>query len=217
MFAIIDGNNLVVGFDVEGGSNRIAITNEQYMGQLENIGLYTYADGDFTREDFPKPELGEADLREILIAGDREKERQGVLIVTKLLTAQASVNATPAQINKMSIFYPSWESLIGKTITKNNTPYLTDNGKIFMLVTGHTVAKHWKPGIGTESLFSEVPKPGTIANWVQPLGAHDTYNKFGSGLPKSDPVIFTGKIWESLQNNNSQTPSDGGYWKEQVK
>lgn len=50
--------------------------------------------------------------------------------------------------------YPQWESYIGKTVTKGMK--LQHNNKLWKVLQEHTVQEQYKPGTGTESLYTEV-------------------------------------------------------------
>ena len=55
---------------------------------------------------------------------------------------------------KVKILYPSWESLIGKTLTVGEKFYY--NGDLYKVLQPHTAQESWKPGVGTESLYARI-------------------------------------------------------------
>lgn len=50
--------------------------------------------------------------------------------------------------------YPAWESLIGESAAKGMK--LQYNNKLWKVLQNHTIQEQWKPGTGTESLYTEV-------------------------------------------------------------
>lgn len=50
--------------------------------------------------------------------------------------------------------YPLWNSFIGKTVTKDMK--LQYNNKLWKVLQEHSVQEHFKPGAGTESLYTEI-------------------------------------------------------------
>lgn len=58
----------------------------------------------------------------------------------------------------------------------------------------------WEPGVyGWKNLSNPVTEPEVLP-WVQPTGAHDTYNI-------GDKVIFEGHLWKSLIDANVWSPT----------
>ncbi len=53
-------------------------------------------------------------------------------------------------------------------------------------------------------MYSKVPEPGTIPEWVQPLGAHDVYMA-------GDEVIHNEQHWISIVDNNTWEPGVYGW------
>ena len=50
--------------------------------------------------------------------------------------------------------YPAWDTVIGTAVTKGMK--LQYNGKLWKVLQNHTAQEQWKPGVGTESLYTEV-------------------------------------------------------------
>ena len=72
---------------------------------------------------------------------------------------------------------------------------VTHNGKVWDSLTPANV---WEPGVsGWREKVEEGAGP---AEWVQPTGAHDSYNK-------GDRVRFEGKNYESLMDGNVWSPA----------
>lgn len=72
--------------------------------------------------------------------------RKSIEVAVQSLTDEESV--------KVKTLYPTWESYLGKIITVNTKIYY--NGKLYKVLQEHTVQDNWIPGIGTESLYSEI-------------------------------------------------------------
>ena len=52
--------------------------------------------------------------------------------------------------------YPEWETLIGKNVKQGDK--MQCDGKLWKVLQEHTAQENWKPGEGTESLYTEVSK-----------------------------------------------------------
>ena len=92
----------------------------------------------------------------------------------------------------------------GEAVTLNDIRQY--NGVLYKVVQAHTTQADWTPDL-TPALWKVVQPEGVIPDWVQPTGAHDAY-KIG------DKVIFDSKVYESLINGNTWSPT--GYpqgWK----
>lgn len=85
-------------------------------------------------------------------------------------------------------------------------------GKLYQVIQAHTTQADWEPQ-SVPALFKEVtPSEDTsgkeiVPEWKQPTGGHDAYKK-------GDKVTFEGKVYESLIDGNSWSPT--GYpqgWK----
>lgn len=50
--------------------------------------------------------------------------------------------------------YPQWESLVGKSVQKDEK--MQYGGRLWKVLQQHTVQEQWKPGSGTESLYTEI-------------------------------------------------------------
>ena len=79
------------------------------------------------------------------------------------------------------------------------------NGELFKVLQSHTSALEWKPTEAV-SLYVKITPPGTISEWVQPLGSHDAYHT-------GDKVIHNGDTWESSIDNNIWEPGVYGWTK----
>jgi len=73
-------------------------------------------------------------------------------------------------------------------------------GKLYKVIQEHTSQADWIPSELPALYLSMMPN-NVIPEWVQPTGAHDVYNI-------GDKVIYEGKVYESLIDNNTWSPKD---------
>lgn len=52
--------------------------------------------------------------------------------------------------------YPEWETLIGKEVKQGDK--MQCDGRLWKVLQQHTVQEQWRPGTGTESLYTEIVK-----------------------------------------------------------
>ena len=82
-------------------------------------------------------------------------------------------------------------------------------GKLYKVIQEHTSQDDWIPSELPALYLSMMPE-NVIPEWVQPTGGHDAYNT-------GDKVIFEGKVYESLIDNNTWSPTDYAQgWKEVI-
>lgn len=72
-------------------------------------------------------------------------------------------------------------------------------GKVYDVLQSHTSQEDWKPDV-VKSLYRNIVPEEIIADFVQPTGAHDVYHI-------GDKVLFEGKTYESVINDNSWSPT----------
>jgi len=114
--------------------------------------------------------------------------------VKAILQTQIEARPDAAKLELKSI-YNAWR--VGIQVTVGQC--YQHAGKLYKVLQGHTTQIDWQPD-GTPALFVEIAPAGTIPEWKQPTGAHDAY-KIG------DKVTFQGKIYESLINGNTWSPT----------
>ena len=82
-------------------------------------------------------------------------------------------------------------------------------GKLYKVIQEHTSLENWIPSELPALYLSMMPE-NVIPEWKQPTGGHDAYKK-------GDKVIYEGKVYESLIDNNTWSPIDYKEgWKEIV-
>lgn len=125
----------------------------------------------------------------------------------KKIEQAAAVQTDEAAVQSVTL-YPRWEAGID---VDADSRYQCE-GKLYKAVQSHTTQADWKPD-NTPALWAEV-RGTTIADeevvvdeyaeWVQPTGAHDAYNK-------DDKVSHNGLHWTSDVDNNVWEPSVYGW------
>ena len=107
------------------------------------------------------------------------------------------------ELLEMIDLYESYE--IGKS-------YQTDDifkyeNKLYKVIQEHTSQEDWIPSELPALYLSMMPE-NVIPEWVQPTGSHDAYNV-------GDKVIYGGKVYESIIDGNTWSPTDYPQgWKE---
>lgn len=123
-------------------------------------------------------------------------------LVTMLIGARTSVTDEFA-LQTMDMF-PFW--IEGLTITQEDITAgknrYQHNGELYKCVQPHTTQSDWTPD-KTPALWVKVSLE-EYAQWVQPQGTHDAYNK-------GDKVSHKDKKWTSDVDNNVWEPSVYGW------
>lgn len=112
----------------------------------------------------------DAEFREILSSPDWTPEEEAAAdpsvtsdygVVAGVLNAEKSVRAgiqtmalTDTESLKVKDLYPEWESKMGQQV--NAGEKYRYGGRLWKVLQQHTVQENWKPGEGTESLYTEV-------------------------------------------------------------
>ena len=73
-------------------------------------------------------------------------------------------------------------------------------GKLYKVIQEHTSQGDWIPSELPALYLSMMPE-NVIPEWVQPTGNHDAYNI-------GDKVIFEGKVYESVIDGNTWSPTE---------
>ena len=71
---------------------------------------------------------------------------------------------------------------------------------LYVVIQAHTSQADWIPSELPALYLAKVPV-GVIPDFVQPTGSHDAYNI-------GDKVLFGGKVYECLIDDNVWSPSD---------
>lgn len=149
------------------------------------------------REANPKRELEEIRKRQ---------EEQDKIIKATLETIILSKDLNKEQKDNILNQYKPYQ--VGTDYQANDK--FTHNGKVYEVIQAHRSQSDWLPE-STPALYKEYlnveikNEDGSITEVVeefkQPTGAHDTYKK-------GDKVLFNGKIYKSLIDNNAYSPAD---------
>ena len=125
-----------------------------------------------TSDDFRAYAHDDAEFREILASPEWTPEEGSEIdpsvtsdyeVVAGVLNAEKSVRAgiqtlglTDTESLKVMDLYPEWESKMGQQVNPGEKYQYND--KLWKDLQQHTVQENWKPGEGTESLYTEVSK-----------------------------------------------------------
>lgn len=115
------------------------------------------------------------------------------------LTVSAAYKLSDEDSFYSAILFDFWQKDIEVTLGSK----LRYNDKLYKVVQGHTTQEGWEPDI-TPALFTEIPEPGQIPIWKQPLGVQDAYQK-------GDKVMHLDRAWESVEDNNVWEPGVYGW------
>ena len=196
------------------GVGVVLLTSDQWLDLMQEDDLIIY--DSFTPADLTKikiqarPPLPEPEwvAVEKIKAEKKAAQDKAIETMAKIQAVTMAATLPTAQLLEVKALFPEWAA--GMVIDKTKTPYIQYGDKLYLVNQDHTTQADWLPDV-TQALYSEVTPPGSIAPWVQPLGAHDAYNKPGSGLPKSDPVTHNSKTWTSSINANVWAPGVYGW------
>lgn len=116
-------------------------------------------------------------------------------ILRRKIEQNAAVMPDEDALNYAELF-PNWS--ITEYSAGDRVRY---NGTLYKALQGHTAQPDWTPD-AAPSLWAEVliPDPNVIPEWRQP----DNANPYMIG----DRVMFEGKVYESLIDNNVWSPAD---------
>ena len=120
--------------------------------------------------------------------------QQSLHKVAKMVASEVTDDAKALAIQE---FYDVWEVGVKYEVGT----YIRYEGVLYKVITAHTSQSDWTP-TSASSLFAKVltdPTGETINEWVQP----DSTNAYMTG----DKVIFEGKTYESVIDNNVWSPS----------
>ena len=120
--------------------------------------------------------------------------QQSLHKVAKMVASEVTDDAKALAIQE---FYDDWEVGIKYEVGT----YIRYEEVLYKVITAHTSQSDWTP-TSASSLFAKVltdPTGETINEWVQP----DSTNPYMAG----DKVIFNGKTYESVIDNNVWSPS----------
>lgn len=120
--------------------------------------------------------------------------QQSLHKVAKMVASEVTDDAKALTIQE---FYDDWEVGVKYEVGT----YIRYEEVLYKVITAHTSQSDWTP-TSASSLFAKVltdPTGETINEWVQP----DSTNPYMKG----DKVIFNGKTYESVIDNNVWSPS----------
>lgn len=138
------------------------------------------------------------------------KATRAMLSGGAITTFAASYQSTLASVSdaaalKMGDYFPEWDGAGHEYAVGDRVVY---DGTMYKVLQAHTSQSTWTP-TDAPSLFAKVltSTTGEPLPWEKP----DSTNPYMTG----DRVIFDGKIYESMQDNNVWSPADyPAGWKE---
>ena len=148
-------------------------------------------------------EIAEREAAEL----DRKKVQQAQAKATELAQVKAAdellETLSDEDVETLTYLYPEWE--VGMVTAAHDAlpdvkghRKLRYKGLLYRVVQGHTTQSDWTPDI-TPALFVRFRDPAAGPQpWVQPTGAHDTYNA-------GAVVTHNGQTWDN-------THGDGNSW-----
>jgi len=84
---------------------------------------------------------------------------------------------------------------------EDNPPeYDVETQYLAKVIQEHTSLENWVPS-ELPALYLNLMPENVIPEWVQPTGSHDAYNV-------GDKVIYKGKVYECIINDNTWSPTD---------
>ena len=136
----------------------------------DNFVWQYLSDEEKSSNDFKTYTSDDAEFREILASPEWTPEEGAAAdpsvtsdygVVAGVLNAEKSVkagiqtmNLTDEESLEVKDLYPEWESKMGQQVNVGEK-YRYD-GRLWKVLQQHTVQEEWKPGEGTESLYTEV-------------------------------------------------------------
>ena len=108
----------------------------------------------------------------------------------------------PEEIADLVALYEPWE--VDEAVAVGDIRSYED--KLYKVVQAHTTQAEWTPP-QTPALWTEIAPPATedgeeiVPEWKQPTGGHDAYSI-------GDKVLYDGKVYESVIDANTWSPSD---------
>lgn len=113
-----------------------------------------------------------------------------------------SLSPTMSDVDAMSIpsLFPEWK--VGAEYEARQV--IRYEGELYRIAQEHTAQEQYKPGTGTESLYTHITQSSGYDVWQQPSGAHDAYQK-GTRVwyPTANSALF-----ESLIDGNTWSPDE---------
>jgi hypothetical protein len=75
-------------------------------------------------------------------------------IAKLLMLTVSTMSLTDNDALSVKSLYPEWETLIGKEVKQGDK--MQCDGRLWKVLQQHTVQEQWRPGTGTESLYTEI-------------------------------------------------------------
>lgn len=169
----------------------------------ETVRLRKIANGEIPTLD--KEVSGLKSVSSAMIGGEQVDDVTAAKQLNRALCMFANT-LPPEEALVIAAIFPEWDLGIKYKKDEYVRYGLNADGEpqIYRVISNHDSQYSWAPDKAV-SLFTKVgfTETGT-AIWIQPMGAHDAYNK-------DDKVSYNGKIYISLVNGNTWAPDVYGW------
>lgn len=175
-----------------------------YNSNTEKLGGLIQDGDNITYEVIP---MGEEEIKSRISSNTGMQKEQAIQekLKNQVVEEFQSIDDN-TELLENSFMFPFWEVGIPVEVNKKYQAFDGLELKLYRVVQAHTTQEGWEPPT-TPALFARVALPDEILPWVQPTGAHDSYQL-------GDRVTHKGQTWESTHNGaNSWEPGVYG-WKE---
>lgn len=209
LYALLSSEGVVEGFYTEEKPNTIPISKEDHMKQMEQPGKWTYEDGSFVRYDFDPIVKSEEEIlfEKQMLRADNERKSMKKLAELQVISLLPLIE--DADLEEVKYIFPEWGDFIGLELDPIAYPLVIYNDELYTVLSKHTVQEAWTPTAAPSLFAKKLTAPdGTPKEWVKP-GAENGYSI-------GDKVIFEGKVYESLIDDNVWSPTENPQgWKEE--
>lgn len=189
---------LGIGIDEDDVARFVAIENELKEKTAEIEGLNASIE-----------EKAEHIMTTATMKAEEITKQAQVAIETQVQSIRKAVKSlvkidelAPEDIADLVALYEPWEE--GESLAVGDIR--SYDGKLWEVIQAHTTQGDWTPPT-VPALFKEVAPAQTeegeeiVPEWKQPTGGHDAYNI-------GDKVLFEGKVYESVIDANTWSPTD---------
>ena len=182
---------------IERNGLRILTSDFGYLIHNKETDIYAekfYLGINVNIDDFEEVEDDTIDKKLFKKVTELEEKEASLNKIGKIVANQVTDDVVALSIQE---FYDIWTVDVLYSVGR----YITHKGILYKVLTEHTSQADWTPDV-SPSLFAKVlidPTGETIPEWVQP----DSTNAYMTG----DKVMYEGKIYESIINNNIWSPA----------
>lgn len=121
----------------------------------EKVKIYAFDDSEF-RELLQSEEWTSGEEEQVTSTSDYSVVAGLLNAVSAVKSGIQTIELTDEESLEVKPMYPEWESKMGQQVNVGEKYQYND--KLWKVLQAHTVQENWKPGEGTESLYTEVSK-----------------------------------------------------------